>query len=79
MELMELMERKERVKELLEHSLWGLRGELGRQERQESVLLQVQGLMELSRMKMKPWALLWAWRVSGSLYSCNVTEFDNIP
>ncbi len=62
----------ERVKEWLEHSLWGPCDELGQQERRESVLLQVQGLMELSRMKMKPPGLLWAWPVSGSLYSCNL-------
>lgn len=68
------------MKEWLEHSLcgqrveWGLRDgwsphdERGQQERRESVLSHVQGLMELSRMKMKPQALLWAWHVSGSLY-----------
>ena len=73
------MERRERVKEWLEHSLWGPRDELGQQERRESVLSQVQELMELSRMKMKPWALPWAWQVSGSFYSWNVMEFDKIP
>ena len=50
----------ERVKEWLEHSLWAPWDELGQQERRESVLLQVQELMELSRTKMKLWALLWA-------------------
>ena len=67
-----------RVKEWLEHSLWGQRDEWGQQERRELVLSQVQGLMELSRMKMKPRALLWAWEVSDYFYSCNFMD-DKIP
>lgn len=79
------------MKEWLEHALWGRwgewdqrdelgpRDERGQQERRESVLSQVQGLMELLRMKMKPRALLWAWEVSDCLCSCNVMEPDKIP
>ena len=67
-----------RVKEWREHSLWGQRDEWGQQERRELVLSQVQGLMELSRMKMKPRALLWAWEVSDYFYSCNFMD-DKIP
>ena len=54
------MGQMERVKEWLEHSLWVPWDELGQLEQRESVLSQVQELMELSRMKMKLRALLWA-------------------
>ena len=57
----------------------GPRDERGQQERRESVLSQVQGSMELLKMKMKLRALLWAWEVSECLYSCNVMEPDKIP